>query len=137
MYLDKLIIRNFQCFGPNSQHIKVDRRLTAFLGANAAGKTAACQALLRLFSVVPEQRQVRVEDFHVPQNETTMPALRTLTVEAVFAFPELQTDDKGQPDLPNYEWDDDEDCFDADSVEDFKSTDGRAWQVPDSRTTAF
>lgn len=89
MYLESLTIRNFQSFGPKPETMTFRRRLTTFLGTNAAGKTAACQALLRIFSVVPEQRQVRPEDFHVPYDETTAPDSRTLTVDAVFAFPEL------------------------------------------------
>lgn len=91
MYLDELTISNFQSFGPEPTSISFSRRLTAFLGANAAGKTAACHALLRLFSVVPEQRQVRAEDFHVPHDESTAPASRELNVDAVFAFPELSS----------------------------------------------
>ena len=95
MYLEKLTIRNFQSFGPVPTTMTFSRRLTAFLGANAAGKTAACQALLRIFSVVAEQRQIRAEDFHVPHDETTVPASRTLTIEAVFAFPELNSGSAG------------------------------------------
>lgn len=99
MYLEKLTIRNFQSFGPDPTTLTFNRRLTTFLGANAAGKTAACQALLRLFSVVAEQRQVRPEDFHVPHDETpaSTPTFRTLTVEAVFAFPELNSSGAGDP----------------------------------------
>jgi putative ATP-dependent endonuclease of OLD family len=89
VFLEKLTIRNFQSFGSVPTTMTFSRRLTTFLGANAAGKTAACQALLRLFSVVAEQRQVRAEDFHVPHNETSAPEARDLTIEAVFAFPEL------------------------------------------------
>lgn len=88
-------MRNFQSFGPVPTTITLSRRLTAFLGANAAGKTAACQALLRIFSVVAEQRQIRAEDFHVPHDETTVPDSRTLTIEAVFAFPELNNASAG------------------------------------------
>ncbi|MCG8656428.1 AAA family ATPase [Yimella sp. NH-Cas1] len=89
MYLERLTLTNFQCFGPEPHTIMFDQQLTALLGVNASGKTAACQALLRLFSVVAEQRQVRVEDFHVPENETTPAAIRTMRIDAVFAFPEL------------------------------------------------
>lgn len=82
-------IQNFQSFGPAPQDIHFNPRLTAFLGGNATGKTSANQALLRLFSVVPEQRQVRVEDFHIPNTEIDAPDVRQLRIEAVFAFPEL------------------------------------------------
>jgi len=92
MFLERLTLANFQCFGPVPTTIRFDSRLTAMLGANAAGKTAACQALLRLFSVVNEQRQLRVEDFHVPNDEEEAPETRALRIEAVFAFPELEED---------------------------------------------
>ncbi|OXM67129.1 MULTISPECIES: ATP-dependent nuclease [Amycolatopsis] len=92
MFLERLTLTNFQCFGPVATTVRFDRQLTAMLGANAAGKTAACQALLRLFSVVGDQRRIRVEDFHVPNDEDEAPATRSLMIEAVFAFPELDDD---------------------------------------------
>src|ERR687886_1762039 len=94
MYLQQVVIRNFQSFGPDRTTIRMDPELTAFLGGNATGKTAACRALLRLFGVVADQRQVRVEDFHVPADEDDPPESRSLTIEAIFAFPEL-ADDEG------------------------------------------
>jgi predicted ATP-dependent endonuclease of OLD family len=92
MFLERLTLINFQCFGPEPTTIRFDTQLTAMLGGNAAGKTAACQALSRLFSVVGDQRQIRVEDFHVPDDEEEAPATRALSIEAVFAFPELADD---------------------------------------------
>lgn len=89
MYLERVTLTNFQCFGPEPHTITFDQHLTALLGVNASGKTAACQALLRLFSVVAEQRQVRVDDFHVPDSESTPATIRTMRIDAVFAFPEL------------------------------------------------
>ncbi|MEV4260548.1 AAA family ATPase [Kribbella sp. NPDC049584] len=93
MFLERLTLTNFQCFGPEPTTIRFDTQLTAMLGANAAGKTAACEALSRLFSVVGDQRQIRVEDFHVPDDEDEAPSTRALSIEAVFAFPELADDD--------------------------------------------
>jgi predicted ATP-dependent endonuclease of OLD family len=92
MYLERFTLSNFQCFGPVPTTIRLDNQLTAMLGSNAAGKTAACQALLRLFSVVNEQRQIHFEDFHVPNDEDLAPDTRALRIEAVFAFPELAAD---------------------------------------------
>ena len=92
MYLEQITLTNFQCFGPDPHTITFDAQLTALLGVNASGKTAALEALLRLFSVVPDQREVRVEDFHVPHDETEAATARTLRVDAVFAFPELDAD---------------------------------------------
>jgi putative ATP-dependent endonuclease of OLD family len=56
MFLERVNLTNFQCFGPEPTTIRFDTQLTATLGGNAAGKTAACQALSRLFSVVGDQR---------------------------------------------------------------------------------
>lgn len=96
MFLERLTLTNFQCFGPEATTIRFDQQLTTMLGSNATGKTAACQALLRLFSVVRDQRRVRVEDFHVPDDEDEAPETRSLTIEAVFVFPELADDTDGE-----------------------------------------
>lgn len=93
MFLESLTLSNFQCFGQGRTTIRLDEHLTAIIGANASGKTAVCQALLRLFSVVADQRRLRADDFHVPEDEQEQPESRTLTIEAIFAFPELRTDD--------------------------------------------
>ncbi|WP_414939681.1 OST-HTH/LOTUS domain-containing protein [Amycolatopsis sp. cmx-11-51] len=42
--------------------IRFDQQLTAMLGANAAGKTG-CQAVLRLYSIIGDQRRICPEDF--------------------------------------------------------------------------
>lgn len=95
MHLERVTLTNFQCFGPEPHTITFDQRLTALLGVNASGKTAALQGLLRLFSVVADQREIRVEDFHVPQDEIELAAARTLRVDTVFAFPELDAEEEG------------------------------------------
>src|SRR4051812_26825108 len=89
MYIERVVLQNFRCFGPALTTIDLDPGLTALIGGNGAGKTAVCQSLLRLFGVTPEQRQVRISDFHVPAQEQTAPQSRTLTIEAILAFPEL------------------------------------------------
>lgn len=89
MFLERLTLQNFQSFGPTPEVIQFDEKLTAFLGGNAAGKTAASQAILRLFSVIAEHRTIKLSDFHIPADETDAPESRTLRIETVFAFPEL------------------------------------------------
>ena len=93
MFLERVNLFNFQSFGPSGELIHLDKQLTAMIGANASGKTAVAQALLRLFSVVAEERRVRLDDFHVPDDEVDPPDSRTLRVEAIFAFPELNETD--------------------------------------------
>lgn len=97
MYVEAVTLTNFQCFGSTPTTVSLDPQLTALIGANGSGKTAVCQALLRLFGVTQEQRQVQVDDFHVPADEQQSPPERTLTIEVVLAFPELDAADTTNP----------------------------------------
>ncbi|MEV4201092.1 ATP-dependent nuclease [Micromonospora globbae] len=115
MFIDKLVLENFKCFGPGRTSIHLGPGLTAFIGANGSGKTAACEALLRLFGITGQERAVRVDDFHVPTDEAEAPNTRTLTIEAVLAFPELNEDADGKDvDDENF----DEDGTDGENFDD-------------------
>ncbi|MFG3413930.1 ATP-dependent endonuclease [Streptomyces althioticus] len=96
MFIEKLVLKNFKCFGPEGTSVRLEPSITALIGANGSGKTAACEALLRLFGMSAKERAVRVDDFHVPLDETAVPPTRELTIEAVLAFPELDADDDGK-----------------------------------------
>lgn len=89
MYIERLFLTNFRCFGPQTTTIDMTPGLTAFVGVNGAGKTAVMQALLRLFGVTPEHRRIRRQDFHVPSAEAMTPSERDFVIEAVLSFPEL------------------------------------------------
>jgi putative ATP-dependent endonuclease of the OLD family len=89
MFLERVIITNFRCFGRQAETIMFAQDVTAFVGSNGAGKTAVMQALLRLFGVTSDQRRIRRQDFHVPAGETTPAVERSLCIEAILAFPEL------------------------------------------------
>jgi hypothetical protein len=89
MYLERLHLTNFRCFGPHTTAIEMAQGLTTFVGVNGSGKTAVIQALLRMFGVTPEHRRVRRQDFHVPSTEGAAPLEREFAVEAILAFPEL------------------------------------------------
>ncbi|MCQ9179183.1 AAA family ATPase [Streptomyces sp. IBSBF 2953] len=95
MFIEKLVLNNFKCFGPEGTSVRLGPGITALIGANGSGKTAACEALVRLFGISAKERAVRVDDFHVPLDETAVPPTRELTIEAVLAFPELDGDDDG------------------------------------------
>lgn len=98
MHIERVVLQNFRSFGPEPEAVYLDATLTALIGGNGAGKTAICVGLQRLFGVTPDQRQVRVSDFHVPADEVSAPQSRTLRIEAILAFPELDTptdDDTG------------------------------------------
>lgn len=104
MHIESVTLTNFRCFGPDSVRVELDPALTVMVGANGAGKSAAFDALARLFGVTDEERRVRPEDFHVPVDEENPPSVRELSIEVVVAFPELEEND--------YE-DDDDDSFDS------------------------
>jgi ABC-type cobalamin/Fe3+-siderophores transport system ATPase subunit len=91
MYVESVTLRNFRCFADPGVRVELQSDLTAFIGNNGTGKTAACQALQRLFGITSDERTVRVDDFHVPADETDAPDERSLSIEAVLAFPELKT----------------------------------------------
>ncbi|MEY8829550.1 ATP-dependent endonuclease [Sedimentitalea sp. XS_ASV28] len=92
MFIERLTLTNFRCYGPLETSVDLGPRLTAFVGINGAGKTAMMQALQRLFGVTNDQRRLRREDFHIPTSELVVPAQRNLVLEAIIAFPELDAD---------------------------------------------
>lgn len=89
MKIETLTIRNFRCFGPEPETLSIETGVTAMVGGNGAGKTAALQALARLFGVSSSQRQVQTRDFHLRPDETELVSGATLSVECVLSFPEL------------------------------------------------
>ena len=96
MRIEELRITNFQCFGPAGTVIRLSENLTSLVGANGSGKTAFLQALSRLFGVTSRERDVRRSDFHVSPHEEEEPAERTLAIEAILAFDELDANGNGQ-----------------------------------------
>lgn len=93
MHLERLILSNFRCFGPEPHTIDLSTGMTAFIGANGSGKTAVMQSLLRLFGITNEQRRITRQDFHVPIDEGDSPNQRKLLIEVIFDFPELDGGD--------------------------------------------
>ena len=94
MKVCQLRLSNFQSFGPEPTTIEFEE-LTYVLGPNGAGKTAVLEALSRLFSPLPAQRKVRVEDFHVPVDRKAREVhaeLPRLWLEIDIEFPEAGTD---------------------------------------------
>ena len=90
MLIESLRLTNFRCFGPEGCEVRLEPSLTALIGGNGSGKTAAMQALLRIFGN-QDQRRVRSGDFHVPANEKLTDAnARRFELNAILAFPELQ-----------------------------------------------
>jgi putative ATP-dependent endonuclease of the OLD family len=78
MHIESVIITGFRCYGPVPTVIDLSPGLTGFVGANASGKTAALQALMRLFGVTRALRTVVLSDFHVPPTEIERPKQRVI-----------------------------------------------------------
>lgn len=116
LHIESLTLTNFRCFGAEPVTIEVENALTVFVGANGTGKTAAFDALARMFGVTRRERQVVREDFHaeiqIDENDgehqtdsdsdadvDKSPACRELSIEVVLAFPELalEPDDQADP----------------------------------------
>lgn len=90
MHIESLSIRNFRCFGNEAVQINLAAGTNAFVGNNGAGKTAALEALKRLFSPVAAERQIRLSDVHFGPGEdihTIKGSEREIVIEAVFGFP--------------------------------------------------
>lgn len=95
MRLTKIKLSNFRCFGPEEQTILIDN-LTAFIGNNSAGKTAALSALNCMFSENSNDRLLHRSDFHLPKGKKPEEMEeQSLYVEAVFQFDELEPEGQG------------------------------------------
>ena len=89
MRLRKVKICRFRSFGEEEQVINFDN-LTALVGNNSVGKTAALQALLKLFSDNSGDRILKRSDFYLPKDvEPDELEEQNLYIETVFDFPEL------------------------------------------------
>lgn len=88
MKLNCIRLSNFQSFGPTSTELNLED-LTFLIGPNGSGKTAALQAISRMFALDPSIRRIKKSDFNVPYDEVEIPDERTLWIEADFQFPEL------------------------------------------------
>lgn len=104
MHVESLTLQNFRCFGSSPTRIELNSTLTALIGNNGSGKTAACQALQRVFGITADERTVRVDDFHVPADEAVDADVtsRDLTIDVVLAFPELEDEDGDDHAVPDF-----------------------------------
>lgn len=101
MKLQTIRLSNFQSFGAAPIDIRLEE-ITYLIGPNGSGKTAALQALCRLFAFDPSLRRILRSDFHVPFNEEAPPAERQLWIEADFLFPELVEDKDNSTVAPHF-----------------------------------
>ncbi|WP_298235888.1 AAA family ATPase [uncultured Azohydromonas sp.] len=94
MELHAIRLFNFQSFGAGPTELTLTD-ITYLIGPNGSGKTAALQALCRLFALDPSLRRIQKSDFYVPHNEIEIPEERGLWIEVDFLFPELLEDQDG------------------------------------------
>lgn len=87
MKLTKVIINNFRSFG-ESQVIGFNDQ-TVLIGNNSSGKTTVLQALSKLFSDKQNDRIIRKSDFHLPKGLRPGENSRSLFIETIFEFDEL------------------------------------------------
>ena len=102
MKLSKLKLYNYRCFGDAEQVIDIDN-ITAFIGNNSTGKTAALLALNCLFSNNSNERILKRSDFHLPKGKNP-DELETqdLYIEVVFTFHELENGKSGEYTIPPF-----------------------------------
>ncbi|WOF76893.1 ATP-dependent endonuclease [Stutzerimonas kunmingensis] len=101
MKLQTLRLSNFQSFCSEPTELRLDE-ITYLIGPNGSGKTAALQALCRLFAFDPSLRRILRSDFHVPFDEERAPEERQLWIEADFLFPELAEDEDNSTVAPHF-----------------------------------
>jgi hypothetical protein len=90
MKLESVKIKNFRCFGPDETIVRMDQGVTVLVGGNGSGKTAVFVALSRLFGIGTRQRNVTRRDFHLSRDIPELVSGASLSLEAVFGFPELE-----------------------------------------------
>ncbi|MGL4829873.1 MAG: ATP-dependent nuclease [Vibrio sp.] len=97
MLLKKLIVSGYKSISTSHpQTIEFDPELTIFIGHNGTGKSAALEALNKLFSIDHSLRGILPSDFHLPDNmDAATP--RSLMIEAWFTL----TNAEGNPSIPS------------------------------------
>lgn len=101
MKLQTIRLSNFRSFGVQPTDLGLED-ITYLIGPNGSGKTAALQALCRLFAFDPSLRRILRSDFHVPFDEENVPEERQLWIEADFLFPELAKDGDNSTVAPHF-----------------------------------
>ncbi|AYV72439.1 AAA family ATPase [Bacillus sp. PK3-056] len=94
MIIQSLRIKNFRSFGDTETTIDLSN-ISTFVGGNSSGKTAALQAIQKLFGLTASERTLVKGDFHtldISQVDST--SERDLYIEVRIDFPELKNTEK-------------------------------------------
>lgn len=97
MIIEEIRLSNFRCFGLEQTVINFSHHVTALIGGNGAGKTAALVALSRMFGISRSQRSILKTDFHLGKDDVEVLDSTTLFIETLLAFPELEADGADDP----------------------------------------
>lgn len=89
MRIEKFTIKNFRSFSDEETVLDL-KNLSVLIGANSSGKTAAIQALSKLFSPFYKERIIEKSDFHIPNDCLSDLKELSLSIEAKIGFPELE-----------------------------------------------
>jgi predicted ATP-dependent endonuclease of OLD family len=93
---------NYRSFGECEQVIMIDD-LSAFIGNNSAGKTAALCALNCIFSEYANNRILKRSDFHLPKDKKPEELEeQEMYIEAVFLFDELDNEQEHGYAVPQF-----------------------------------
>ncbi|MDQ0157907.1 ATP-dependent nuclease [Robertmurraya andreesenii] len=92
MKITKLKINNFRSFGKTEKQINLSD-ITTLIGSNSSGKTAALQALQKMFGVTQSERRLVKGDFYIA-NDVDINTIKELDlyIEVKIEFPELDNE---------------------------------------------
>lgn len=91
MHISKLTIKGFRSFGPKGSSISVKEKLSAFIGLNSSGKTAALEALRKVFGSTNAERELNRLDFHIANDEDVDTIEeKNLSIEVKIEFDDLE-----------------------------------------------
>lgn len=98
MYISKIIIQGFRSFDKIGADVVIKNKINAFIGLNSSGKTAALEALVKVFGLTNIEREIRRQDFHVSDDEDISAiSERSLLIEVKLSF-----DDSENESIPHF-----------------------------------
>lgn len=91
MYISKVTIKGFRSFNDEGVAINIKNKLNAFIGLNSSGKTAALEALTKVFGITNAEKEIKRQDFHIIQDEDIdLINQKNLSIEVKIGFDESE-----------------------------------------------